>query len=69
MTQPYHIPASPVRTQITVKKSRFLTTVEPAPTVQQARQVIANFAASDVPAFRLKLRDRTSGQVSPVSLS
>ena len=26
MTQPYLIPASPVRTQITVKKSRFLMT-------------------------------------------
>ena len=48
MTQPYHIPASPVRTQITVKKSRFLTTIEPAPTVQQARQVIARVRA-DMP--------------------
>jgi len=45
MTASYHIPAHPVRTQITVSKSRFLTTVEVAASVQQARQIIARVRA------------------------
>lgn len=59
MTQPCHIPAKAVRTRIVIKKSRFLTTVERAATVQQARQVIADVraempdASHHVYAFRI----------------
>ena len=59
MTPSYPIPAATIRTEIIIKKSRFLTTVEPAATVQQARQVIANVrgerpdASHHVYAFRV----------------
>ncbi len=45
MTPPYLIPAQPIRSAIVIKKSRFLTTVRLAPTVAQAREVIAELNA------------------------
>ena len=59
MTPSYPIPAATIRTEIIIKKSRFLTTVKLAATVQQARQVIANArgempdASHHVYAFRV----------------
>ncbi|MCY3780960.1 MAG: YigZ family protein [Chloroflexi bacterium] len=41
VTPPYQIPAAAVRTEIVIKKSRFLTTVRRAPTVDAARAAIA----------------------------
>ena len=41
MTQPYRIPAAPLRTEIIIRKSRFLTTARLAGSVQEARAIIA----------------------------
>ena len=45
MTPPYLIPAEPIRSEIVIKKSHLLTTVRLAPTVAQAREVIAELRA------------------------
>ena len=49
MTPPYLIPAEPLRSEIIIKKSRFLTTVRYAATVAQAREAIARLRA-EMPA-------------------
>lgn len=41
MSQGFLVPAQPIRTEIVVDKSRFLTTVSIAPTVTEARATIA----------------------------
>ena len=45
MTPPYLIPASVTRSEIVIKKSRFLTTVQLASTVKAARAAIADVRA------------------------
>ncbi len=49
MSPPYLIPAEPVRCEIVIKKSRFLTSIAGAPTVKLARQAIADLRA-EMPA-------------------
>ncbi|MYD09556.1 MAG: YigZ family protein [Chloroflexi bacterium] len=41
MSEPYLIPSAPARAEIIIKRSRFVTTVSLAQTVDQARQAIA----------------------------
>ena len=41
MASSYRIPAQTIRSELIIRKSRFLTTIAHAPTVQQARAVIA----------------------------
>ena len=41
MNPPYRIPSEPARSEIIIKRSRFVTTVSLAPTVDQARAAIA----------------------------
>ena len=41
MNPPYLIPAEPARSEIIIKRSRFVTTISLAPTVDQARAAIA----------------------------
>lgn len=45
MTDAYRVPAAPVRTELIVKRSRFLTTIQLASSVNQARQIIADVCA------------------------
>lgn len=45
MTKSYQIPAAPVRCELIVKRSRFLTTAKLAISVEQARAVIASVRA------------------------
>ena len=59
MTDAYHVPAAPVRTELVIKRSRFLTTVQQATSVAQARDIIAGIraqmpdASHHVYAFRI----------------
>ncbi len=59
MTDAYRVPAAPVRTELIVKRSRFLTTIQLASSVNQARQIIADVraempdASHHVYAFRI----------------
>ena len=59
MTDAYRVPAAPVRTELIVKRSRFLTTVRLASSVDQAREIIADLraempdASHHVYAFRI----------------
>lgn len=45
MPEAYLIPAEPVRTEITIKRSRFITTAQAAPTVSAARERLAALRA------------------------
>ena len=49
MASSYRIPAQTIRSELVIRKSRFLTTIAHAPTVQQARAVIAAVRA-EMPA-------------------
>lgn len=59
MTDAYRVPAAPIRTELIVKRSRFLTTVRRAASVEQARAIIADVraempdASHHVYAFRI----------------
>lgn len=59
MTDAYRVPAAPVRTELVLKRSRFLTAIQHAPSVDQARQIIASVraempdASHHVYAFRI----------------
>lgn len=45
MSDHYHIPAGPHRTEIVVVNSRFITTIAPAPTVEHARIFVSGVRA------------------------
>ena len=46
MNPPYRIPAQRLSSEIVIKKSRFVTTIQLAPTVERARQAIAEQRAA-----------------------
>lgn len=45
MPEAYRIPAQPIRSELIIRKSRFLTTVAPAATVSRAREFLAGVRA------------------------
>lgn len=45
MSEAYRIPAQTIRSELTIRKSRFLTTVAPAATVSRAREFLARVRA------------------------